>query len=419
MIRVFAEHARRAAHVHRPDGTERSDVTQATGCCADVHDGRGHVTHRFSDGPPSTAVPLPGVPVAASVTAAVRALPGRELYEPDDATAKTLRELAQDGGVELTLGAYHQHVAAGTDAAVVTDERLVCTVEASARTPQGVPCSEVVPWAAFGDPAESAARVAAAIDALHARRRLPWREDVPGGCDLVLLPGRAGAFFHELVGHPMEADVFASGTSFLAGRAGRRVAPEWLHVVDGGEPVGHGWRAGVDDEGTPRRPAVLIDRGRVGEPLTDLATALLRGADPTGHGRRLDHRHPAIARMTHTEAGVAPGTAPSPPPGDWIAPFDLQLQTMNLATGSFVFRSHTPLHHTADGTVHRLPPLDLYGEGPRVLAGLEPAGTESAGYGRATKGCGKLGQFPLVVTFANAGIRLPAGLVTLREARDG
>ncbi|WP_405646274.1 metallopeptidase TldD-related protein [Streptomyces uncialis] len=433
--RVFAEHSHRLRRVYRERGTDEARTERRWGACVETHDGRGHVTHRFADGADLFADRTR--PVGARVAQRARGLADRPLFAPDDAADKVLRDLARDG-TELTLGVLHQHVAAGDDAWVTVDERLWCTVEVGARAADGTHGTEVVPWPVDGDAAEGAERVGAAVAALRSRLALPLADTVPEGCDLVLDPGRAGAFFHELVGHPMEADVVASGTSYLGRRADLPVAPGWLTVVDGGGRAARGLRSAVDDEGTACRDAVLIDGGRVGEPMTDLATAGLLGTAPTGHGRRLDYRHPAIPRMTHTAAlvgdapggtgvGDAPGGIGSDgggrrwpvPRGEWIAPLDLQLQVMNIATGAFVFRSYTPLHHGPDGTVRRLPPLDLRGDGLTVLAGLAPVTTRAVEYGRATKGCGKLGQFPLVVTFANAGVRIPSGLVGVREARDG
>ncbi|WP_187451936.1 metallopeptidase TldD-related protein [Streptomyces parvus] len=415
--RFFAEHARRLRREYRQNADPVTESTHRRGACTETHDGRGHVVHRFGDR--DTLLSGRGRAVATQVADLALKAYDRPLFTPDEQVDKVLGEVARSG-VDVTLGCFHQHVAVGTDSACTTDERLVCTVEVSAETEEGGVCSEVVPWPTALDAAEGGELVARAADTVLARRALPRATDLPEGRDLVLLAGRAGSFFHELVGHPMEADVVASATSYLTTRAGRHVAPEWLTVVDGAAGgAGHNYRAVVDDEGMPSRDTLLIEGGVVREPMTDAATAALLGVRATGNGRRLDYRHPAIPRMTHTRALVADGAVTRTPDGDWIAPLDLQLLTMNIATGEFVFRSYTPLHHREDGSVVRLPPVDLHGQGPRVLAGLEPYDAESKGYGRATKGCGKLGQFPLVVTFANAGVLLPAGLVDVREARDG
>jgi TldD protein len=123
--------------------------------------------------------------------------------------------------------------------------------------------------------------------------------------------------------------------------------------------------------------------------------------------------------MTHTCALVAEDAELVSPPGDWIAPYGLKLETMNVASGDFVFRASFALSHRVDGSVRRIGPFDVLGNGLRVLARMQPHSHPVAEYGRASGGCGKLGQFPVLVSFANAGIRLPAGSVTLREVARG
>ncbi|RAY16149.1 peptidase C69 [Actinomadura craniellae] len=409
-IRLFAEHTRRQHRGYRPDGTVEVETTRTLGACVDLHEGPGDVRHRFADG--DDLLRDPPVPLPAAVVEQARAVqagPAFELGEEDD---RALRDLARATGAGLGWACYHQQVLAGGPDGVTADRRLAATLEVS--LPGAGP--EVVPWRAGG----VAAAEAACARAL-ARAALP-PVDLPPGGDLVLPPGRAGAFFHELVGHPMEADVLASGTSYLGGLAGRAVAPDWLTITDGAVGARHGYRAAIDDEGTPTREVTLIDRGVVGEPMSDRATAALLGRPPSGHGRRLDYRHPAIPRMTHTRARTAPGTPAETPDGPFIVPFGLRIEAMNIATGHFVFSVGAPVLHDAAGPVGRLPAFDLRGHAPRVLAGLRPAVGDQAEYFRASRGCGKLGQFPLVVSFANGGLLLPRDLVTVEVTggdRDG
>ncbi|MER6714561.1 MULTISPECIES: metallopeptidase TldD-related protein [unclassified Streptomyces] len=415
-VRFFAESAHVLRRDYRPGAQPVAGTVHRRGSCTETHDGRGHVAHRFNDvhTPPTG----PGRRVAPEVAQAALDAWEQPLFTPDERVDKVLSELARAGGVDITLACLHQHVVAGTEEAVVPDERLVCTVEVSAATEPGQACSEVVPWPTTLDPAVAGEAVARAAETVLERRALPLVRQLPDRCDLVLLPGRGGSFFHELIGHPMEADIVLSATSYLSARQGQRIAPEWLTAVDGACGPGDGFRAAIDDEGTVSRNARLVDGGVVGEAMTDLATAGLLGVSANGHGRRLDYRHPAVPRMTHTRALIEGDPEPRTPHGPWIAPLDLQLLTMNIATGEFHFRSSAPLLHHPDGRAYRLPPLDLRGQGTSALAGLEPYDPASRDYGRASKGCGKLGQFPLVVSFANAGVLLPAGLLDLREARD-
>ncbi|GAA2906212.1 hypothetical protein GCM10010517_72410 [Streptosporangium fragile] len=407
MIRVFAERSVRFRHEFHPGGGERREETFAHGACVDEHVAAGEVVHRFADGDDLFRAAVRRVDAGVADTA--REVQARPLAVADEATRAALAELAGTTGASLVLGGFHQHVATGDESRAADDERLVRTVEV---TVSGV--SETVAWPAGEPLAALLGRVEEAAGRAAETAALPYADTPPGACDLVLRPGRAGAFFHELVGHPMEADVVHSGTSYLGARRGRRVAPEWLDVVDGGTRAASGFRSRADDEGTPCAEVSLLDRGVVGAPMTDLATARLTGDRASGHGRRLDFRHPAIPRMTHTCALVAAGAEPERPASPWIEPYGLQLEMMNIATGEFLFSARSPVLREYDGPPRRLPPLLVAGDGLSALGALRPCDAETAEYVRATRGCGKLGQFPLLVSFANAGVTLPAGSVTLR-----
>jgi TldD protein len=416
-VRVFAEHSHLVRQVFRPDGAAERSVRRRLGACVDLHDPAGGVVHRFADG--ADLLREPPVPLAPAVRhecRRVQSLP-LETLQPD--TAQQLSALARQVGATLTWAAAHHQVACGDASAVHHDERWLSTVEVS--LPDGTPGARhtrAVAWDGHVAP------IAAAAEQLRQLQALARRDTVPAGCDLVLPPGRAGAFFHELVGHPMEADVMASGTSYLGRRLGERVAPAWLTVLDGATLARHGYRAAVDDEGTPCGTAAPLRNGVVTDRLTDLATARVLGLPPTGHGRRLDYRHLAIPRMSHTCAIVEPTTggatlgttgSRTATGGDdrWIEPLGLQLHTMSVLTGEFVFHARAAMICTSEGPAMRLPAVRLAGSGLRILAAIRPGPDGVGEYCRATGGCGKLGQAPLLVSFANAGLRIPAGTVSL------
>ncbi|MFI9627280.1 metallopeptidase TldD-related protein [Streptomyces sp. NPDC052042] len=416
---LFAEHSLRLRADVLPDGTTTTERSSVRGMSVERHLGRGFTEHRFADG--DDLLTSGAVGADAEAAEALREVQERPLFEPTPELRAALARIAADTGAKLTLGVAQQHIAAGSAERVGTTERIVTSLETRVTGDDGTVHSRSLLCARPGsDPdglRDAAVRTAGAI---RERLALPLATELPDGADLVLLPGLAGAFFHEIVGHPMEADVVASATSYLGARSGQRVGPEWLSVLDGGAHDGPGYRSPFDDEGTPCRTLRLIDRGTVGQPMTDRALASRLGGGPgSGHGRKQSYRHPAIPRMTHTAALIEPGTVVEPPKGDWIAPYGLRLDMMNIASGAFVFHALFSLLHRADGSTARLGPLTVTGDGARVLAGLRPYEHRVAAYLRATGGCGKLGQYPVLVSFANAGFRLPAGLVGLRAVSHG
>ncbi|WP_187437902.1 metallopeptidase TldD-related protein [Actinomadura decatromicini] len=407
MIVTFAEHSLRFSLRFRPDGQVRRKAVTRRGACFDEHRGSGEVRHRFADGDGLLRAPHRLISADTAETAA-RVLE-RPLLRVGPRAEAALRELSRDARVTLVLSGLHQHVAAGADDHVDTDERGMCAVEAILE--RGL--AEAVPWDLTGPLASALAGAERIVDRLRDRAARRGADTVPGRADVLLAPGRAGAFFHELVGHPMEADVLRSGVVYL--RPGVRLAPEWLTVSDGAVRAAAGFRARIDDEGSACTEAVLVRRGVVAVPMTDRVTAGFDARlEPTGHGRRLDYRHPAIPRMTHTCALAA--APPEPPERDWIEPYGLRPETVNPSTGDFTFLALAPMLHRLDEPPLRLPRLRLAGNARTALAALRPADPAVGEDGRARRGCGKLGQFPLPVTFANAGMVLPAGTVSIKVA---
>lgn len=125
-----------------------------------------------------------------------------------------------------------------------------------------------------------------------------------GEADVVLAPSASAVFWHETVGHSLEADG-TDASSTLSRVRGAAVAPAgWDVTDDPGRPDLPGSYV-VDDEGTDGQPVPLLRDGRVGELLTDRRSA---AGDSNGHGRAPDFRRPPRPRMSNlvVRAGDAP-----------------------------------------------------------------------------------------------------------------
>jgi TldD protein len=402
---AFAENAAVTRRQQHAGQVGQTAVAARRGVCVETRDAAGGSSHWFADG-----TDLLGRPPGAG-TDVLREVLGLELPALPGLAPGSVRELAD--GLDLTLewALYHQEVAVGDPHVPVRDTRSLCTVEI--RLPGAV---GLVRWDA-ADRRGSTERLYAAVEQARGQAAL-GRGDLPakvplGALAVVLDAGHAGPFFHELVGHPMEADIVLTESSWAARALGEPVAPSWLQVTDDATVDGEGMRAAVDDEGTAVRTVHLVRDGRLAEVLADTTTAALLGVPGNGHGRRLDYRHPAIPRMRHTRAlASAPG---QPPDALRVHPRGLQLRWMNLLTGEFEFAAPGGLLDSGDGPVRRIGPLSLTGRAPEVLAALRPGGTPVASHtGRARGGCGKLGQFPLPTTFANAGLWIPGEVLRVR-----
>jgi TldD protein len=126
-------------------------------------------------------------------------------------------------------------------------------------------------------------------------------KDAPAGrMDVVIQNGWGGVLVHEAVGHPLEADNIARKTGAFTGKLGQKVASELFTMVDDGTiPCARG-TINFDDEGTPSKRNVLIDKGVLVKFMTDILSSKQIGMERTGNGRRESFRYIPIPRMTNT-----------------------------------------------------------------------------------------------------------------------
>ena len=112
----------------------------------------------------------------------------------------------------------------------------------------------------------------------------------------VFAEGTAATFFHETIGHLLEADALAEGLSPLLPVLGATVAPPTLTVWDDPDRPDLPGGIPVDDEGNPSERQALIDRGRVGIPLGDFGHS---DFGPPGRARRATWADPPLPRVTN------------------------------------------------------------------------------------------------------------------------
>lgn len=319
---------------------------------------------------------------------------------------------------DVSLRHFDQRVVAGDAERALVDERGYATIGVQARSHAGAGGRPLRREGAFRDldALENAwrdvvARLVAVVDE-SSRRDDP--EPVRAGEHPVLLDaGPCALFFHEVCGHPMEGDILASGTSYLSGREGERVASEALTVVD--DPAAPRSVAGyrVDDEGTPAAPVALVDRGVVGEPLLDVDTARRAGRAPNGHGRRMSFMYPAVPRQAYTR--IVPHAAEprelASTIGYGLLVRRLRLRHMNVATGDFSFYvNEAHVVHGGEAGAFAAPCV-VRGNALDALAAVDGVGRDAASF-LGGGGCGKLDQGPLVVGFEQPSVRIAALRVT-------
>lgn len=115
----------------------------------------------------------------------------------------------------------------------------------------------------------------------RASRRQAPRAVPPGNYPVVLEPAVVGRLV-QCLGRHVGGSAAATGPSFLAGAAGREVAPPEIFLYDDHTHPLH--RGGpFDDEGVARTRVTIIDAGRTADPVYSWASAQRYSAEPTGH----------------------------------------------------------------------------------------------------------------------------------------
>ncbi len=219
-------------------------------------------------------------------------------------------------------------------------------------------------------------------------------EDAPAGTmDVVLGPGWPGILLHEAIGHGLEGDFNRKKVSAFSGRIGQKVASDLCTVVDDGTIPSRRGSLNIDDEGTPTRRTVLIDKGVLRGYLQDRLNASLMKMSPTGNGRRESYACIPMPRMTNTFM-----LAGASDPADIICSVKKGLYAVSfgggqvdITSGKFVF-STSEAYLIEDGKVTRpVKGATLIGNGPDVLTRVSMVGNDlklDEGVGT----CGKDGQ---------------------------
>jgi TldD protein len=228
----------------------------------------------------------------------------------------------------------------------------------------------------------------------------------PSGPMMVVLAAEAGGtMVHEAVGHGLEADLAREGLSVYQDKLGQQVGSPLITVID--DPTVPGKRGSFlfDDEGTPARRNVLIDRGILKNYMYNRLYAMRDGVASTGNGRRESYRHRPICRMTNTM--IAPGASD---PQAILRSVDRGLLVkrmgsgqVNSVNGDFVFEISDGFLIKNGKIDHPIRGATLTGNGPHILNTIDQVGND-LGYGLGT--CGKDGQ-GVPVADAQPTLRIP------------
>ena len=155
-----------------------------------------------------------------------------------------------------------------------------------------------------------------------------------GYCPAGVMPvaienGFGGVIFHEACGHSLEATGVAYGRSQFAGKLGQVIASPKVTAIDDGT-IPNAWGSiNIDDEGTPARKNVLIEKGVLKSYMIDRFNGRRMGMESTGNARRQSYAYTPTSRMTNTY--IAPGEDKNE---DIIASMEYGLYAKDMGGGS-------------------------------------------------------------------------------------
>lgn len=293
-------------------------------------------------------------------------------------------------------------------------QRALCYVTFTTQGKDGAPVelSELLSCkGSLADLDYSPERFAPLLDELHRHLLAKSAAVAPRGGlhTVVLAPELAGMLAHEAMGHPCEADLVLGG-AVTRDLVGQRVASDLITMVD----VAHTFQGEevmvpvyADDEGTPARDAVLIERGILKNFMSSRETAARMGIEATGSARAYAPGDEPLVRMRNTV--ILPGTDRL---ADMIAGIDdgyLLMKTGNGqadSTTEFMFGINLAYEIRGGRLGAAIRDTTLSGSAIKVLQSADAVSDDMywtcAGY------CGK--KQPMVVAMGGPALRVRAHL---------
>ena len=204
-----------------------------------------------------------------------------------------------------------------------------------------------------------------------------------GYCPAGVMPvaidnGFGGVIFHEACGHSLEASGVAYGRSQFAGKLGRKIANEKVTAIDDGT-IPNAWGSiNIDDEGTPARKNVLIEKGVLKSYMIDKFNGRRMGMESTGNARRQSYAYTTTSRMTNTY--IAPGEDKNE---DIIASIEYGLYakemgggSVNPVTGEFNFAVNEGYMVRNGKICEPVRGASLVGKGSEIIQNIDMVGTD-------------------------------------------
>lgn len=214
-----------------------------------------------------------------------------------------------------------------------------------------------------------------------------------GEMEVVLAAGSSGILLHEAIGHGMEADFNRKDISIFSDKIGKKVANDFVTIVDNGTNPNIRGSLNIDDEGNDTEETVLVENGILTTYLHDRISAQHYGLKPTGSGRRESFRHKPMPRMRNTYMLDGPHTHDEiiANTKNGIYAVSFTNGQVNIGGGDFTFYVKSGYLIENGKLTQPVKDINIIGNGPEVLKNITMVADD---FKMAEGGwtCGKNGQ---------------------------
>ncbi len=214
-----------------------------------------------------------------------------------------------------------------------------------------------------------------------------------GEMEVVLAAGSSGILLHEAIGHGMEADFNRKNISIFSDKIGKKVAKDFVTIVDDATLPNSRGSINIDDEGNDTEETILVNKGTMESYLHDKISAKHYGVKPTGNGRRESFRYQPIPRMRNTYMRNGPHTKEeiikSTKKGLYAVSFTNG--QVNIGGGDFTFYVKSGYLIENGKITKPVKDINIIGNGPDVLSKITMVANDFK-MAEGSWTCGKNGQ---------------------------
>jgi TldD protein len=215
----------------------------------------------------------------------------------------------------------------------------------------------------------------------------------PGEMEVVVGAGESGILLHEAMGHAFEADFNRKDLSIFSDKMGKKIAENFVRIIDDGTIPGNRGSLNFDDEGNLSGKTILVDEGILTSYLHDRISSKHYNVNATGNGRRESFRHIPMPRMRCTYMDNGPHKKEeiisSVSKGIYVESFSNG--EVNIGQGDFTFFVKLGYLIENGKLTRPIKDVNIIGNGPQALADIVMAADDML-INDGVWTCGKNGQ---------------------------